>query len=379
MNFEKFKTVNFIIERDSKDTTYKFALLRAAIESVQEFEHLKKEINNKVLFPLGILIQKWILYYYPLLENGIPQKHGKRNLAFQKFFIRVIDYYKDKGGINALYSDIKRGTIPTEIKVDFLNLLKKLKETIINMPMKYLGKSYFEKEYSIFQYNQDSKRITSQDKIDQQFFIEKFGTFSISKEIYIVFLYLGSFINGTESILYKWAEFSVKADQKGNFTIEKVLDKLLISPEDERDVLFAQHIYKNLIHKNRKIECVWSGKAIANEHLLNVDHAIPFSIWKNNDLWNLLPTHKDINQKKKDKIPSPMLITKREEIIKYYWEILEKEYKNKFRKEIVTDLIGFEKVKNESNIKEILENGIIQLKSKAKYLIEIRGYEEWNI
>ncbi|WP_457626248.1 HNH endonuclease [Persephonella sp.] len=309
-NFENFKTVNFIIERDSKDTTYKFALLRAAIEIVQEFDHLKRETENKVSFPLGILIQKWIFYYYPLLEAEIPQKHGSNNLAFREPLKKVINYYKDKGGINAFYSDIKRGTIPREIESDLLVLLRKLKETITNMPMRYLGKSYFGKEYSIFRYNKDSKRLNPSDKLNQQFLIENFGTFSISKEIYIVFLYLGSFINGTESILYKWAEFSARADKKGKFTVEKVLDRLLISPEDERDVLLAQTAYKKLIRKNKKIECVWSGKKV-EEKTLNVDHVIPFSIWKNNDLWNLLPAHKDINLKKKDKIPSPELITKR--------------------------------------------------------------------
>ncbi|WP_457626587.1 hypothetical protein, partial [Persephonella sp.] len=61
----------------------------------------------------------------------------------------------------------------------------------------------------------------------------------------------------------------------------------------------------------------------------------------------------------------------------YYWEILENEYKEKFRKEIFTDLIGLEK--DESNFDEIANKGIIQLKSKAYYLIEVRGYEEWNI
>ncbi|SNZ06915.1 HNH endonuclease [Persephonella hydrogeniphila] len=377
MNFENFKTVNFIIERDSKDTIYKFALLRAAIETVQEFDHLKTETENKVSFPLGILIQKWIFYYYPLLEYEIPQKHGNNNLAFRSQLKKIINYYQDKGGINALYSDLKRGTVPEEIKNDFLNLLKKLKETITNMPMRYLGKSYFGKDYSVFQYNKDSKRLNSLDKIDQHFLIENFGTFSISKEIYITFLYLGSFINGTESILYKWAEFSVRADKEGKFTVEKVLDRLLISPEDERDVLFAQKAYKKLLHKNKELECVWSGKRIKKESTLNVDHAIPFSIWKNNDLWNLLPAHREINQIKKDKIPSPRLITKREKVIKFYWKILENEYKDKFRKEIITDLIGFEK--GESNIKEILDNGIMQLQLKAKYLIEVRGYEEWYI
>ncbi len=36
MSYEILKNINKIIERDSKDTTYKFALLRATIEVIRE-------------------------------------------------------------------------------------------------------------------------------------------------------------------------------------------------------------------------------------------------------------------------------------------------------------------------------------------------------
>jgi len=42
-DLENFKTINTIIERDSKDTTYKFALLRGVIEVSQEYQHLAHE------------------------------------------------------------------------------------------------------------------------------------------------------------------------------------------------------------------------------------------------------------------------------------------------------------------------------------------------
>ncbi|MGB7788860.1 hypothetical protein [Methanoregula sp.] len=73
-DLENFKTINTIIERDSKDTTYKFALLRGAVEISQEYQHLKHRNGNRIEFPLGLLIEKWLLYYYPFIESNIPQK-----------------------------------------------------------------------------------------------------------------------------------------------------------------------------------------------------------------------------------------------------------------------------------------------------------------
>ena len=57
-DLENFKTINTIIERDSKDATYKFALLRGVIEISQEYQQLVKESGDRVSLPLGLLIEK---------------------------------------------------------------------------------------------------------------------------------------------------------------------------------------------------------------------------------------------------------------------------------------------------------------------------------
>ena len=43
VDLQNFKTINTIIERDSKDATYKFALIRGSIEVFQYSDHYKKE------------------------------------------------------------------------------------------------------------------------------------------------------------------------------------------------------------------------------------------------------------------------------------------------------------------------------------------------
>ena len=86
-----FREINTIIERDSKDTTYKFALLRGVIEISQEHEGLGRVSETEVEFPLGLLVEKWILYYYPLIESDvlIPQqrsgesREGGHRIAFR--------------------------------------------------------------------------------------------------------------------------------------------------------------------------------------------------------------------------------------------------------------------------------------------------------
>jgi len=65
--------------------------------------------------------------------------------------------------------------------------------------------------------------------------------------------------------------------------------------------------------------CVWSG-ALIHQNDMDIDHILPYSVWFNNDLWNLLPTERNLNQKKKkDKISTRELITKRADTIVDYW------------------------------------------------------------
>ena len=101
-DLENFKTINTIIERDSKDTTYKYALLRGAVEISQEYQHLKRERGNRIEFPLGLLIEKWLLYYYPFIESDIPQKAGEdkeaaKQISFRKTFRKITGFYAEQG------------------------------------------------------------------------------------------------------------------------------------------------------------------------------------------------------------------------------------------------------------------------------------------
>lgn len=369
MNNDVLFNISKIIERDSKTTTYKFALLRGVIDIIQENSPFISHSKEKVQFPTGLLIEKWLLYYYPILESkiAIPQINGESNLSFQNQLIRIISDYRTIGGFSVFYNDLKNKGIPKHLKSDFLTLAKKLRDTITRMPMRYIGRSISNDYYSIFDY--ENCRIRNADQVDLEFIISNFGTFSIPKDYYEAFKVLGSFINGQDSILFKWAQFSVNASRQ-SLSIEKVVNEVLRGPITERDIAESKRIYKDILQREGRVYCVWTGRKIIT---YDVDHMIPFSIWKNNDLWNLLPSEPRINNQKRDKIPSPDLIEKRKDLILKYWELLSVKQSQRFRKEIQVALLGI------NSFTGWRETGIKQLQSCCKYLISNRGYEEWKI
>lgn len=215
MRNEIFTNISKIIERDSKATTYKFALLRGVIDIIQDNSPFITFSDNRVHFPTGLLIEKWMMYYYPILESltNIPQINGETNLAFGIQLKKIISEYGSNGGFSAFYNDLKNKGIPINLQSDFFTLAKKMNDTITKMPMKYLGRSISDDFYSIFQYKPGTKRGNSIG-IDLEFLIGSFGTFSIPYDYYEAFQILGSFISGQDSILFKWAEFSVNASDK---------------------------------------------------------------------------------------------------------------------------------------------------------------------
>jgi hypothetical protein len=370
MTNEIFSNISKIIERDSKTTTYKYALLRGVMDIIQDNSPFMVFSKDRIYFPTGLLIEKWMLYYYPILESStkIPQIKGEKKLAFENQFKKLISEYTSIGGFSAFYNDLKSKGIPKHLQTAFLNLAKKMTYTITEMPMRYIGRSISNDPYSIFQFETGITRQSSTE-IDIEFLISCFGTFSIPTIYYEAFKVLGSFISGQDSILFKWAEFSVNASGK-NLSIEKVIHEVLKNPITEREINASKKIYENVLKNQKFVECVWTGEKITS---YDVDHVIPFSVWKNNDLWNLLPSKPKTNNQKRDKIPSSSFIESRKSEIIHYWNLINENQTQRFQKEIRVALLGNSKSVIWQNV------AIKQLQSSCNYLISNRGYEEWKI
>jgi len=375
MEYQVLKNINQIIERDSKDTTYKFALLRATIEVIQEKSPYQKFENNRVILPVGLIILKWLEYYYPIIEKELPQRNGDNldsfTLSFRSLFKEVTDFYKRRGGLSVFYSELIRGNLPVEIEDTVFQLCKKLRDTIKDQPMRYIGKSVNQTEYSIYKREETKIQLRQSVKMDVNFLIENFSRFSIPLDYFKVMELMGSFITGMHSILINWAEFTVDKDK--NLSMNQVLETMLKSPQEARNVLLSEKIFKTLNKKTGELECVWSGSRITND--LNIDHVLPFSVWRNNDLWNLLPAKAAVNNRKRDKIPSLELLNNRKDRIISYWQIIRNVEEAGFEKEMNINLITRQDFE-QHNWENFAFNS---LKEKSRYLIETRGFEEFNL
>lgn len=376
MNGGTLQQITQIIERDSKDTTYKFALLRGVIDIIQSRSPYIRVQADQVQMPLGLLVERWLLYYYPIIEADrfVPQKNGEKDrkgvrLAFRPALQRLTGFYRDRGGFSVFYSDLVHRGVPREIEADFLNLCKLLSDTITRMPMKHLGYSVFREHYSVFRfYKRRGRPGAPAGGVDLGFLVHAFGTFTIPTEFYEVFRFMGSFLSGTDNLLFQWAAFTVNASNQ-RLSTEEALRYLLTSPVHEREVEDARRLYTRLVAQRQGLTCVWSGRSIRK---FDVDHLIPFSVWRNNNLWNLLPAAPALNNRKRDKIPAPALLRRQRAPILHYWALLGAAYPQRFQKEVHLSLLGDRPAEGWQPA------AFEQLVAHCGYLIETRGFEAWE-
>ena len=375
MQFDTFSNINSIIERDKADTPYKYSLLKSVIESCQEYPHYAKESGDRISLPVGLCVVKWLLYYYPFFTPGKfiimrrGEANGKHQIAFRTKFETLCKFYEEHGGISVFYDDLTSGTIPEEILETTANLVSKIRYAVRDMSMRYLGSSQTGREYSVFHLEEKTKPISKKSPLSIQTIIEKCGTYSISKELYLVFRELGGFIIGSGCISDKWVSFLHNLNHTNGISDAEIRERFAVEPVMERNTRNARELYLSLT-KEKKCFCVW-GNGNLTESTLVVDHLIPFAVWKSNDLWNLVPATQEENSKKSDKIPSISRLERKKEAIFQCWDLLSAAYPHEFNRGLTVGLLG------EEPDEDWKEKAFERLCAISRYLIESRGYEEW--
>ncbi|MFH0967953.1 MAG: hypothetical protein V1862_09760 [Methanobacteriota archaeon] len=267
---DEYHTLNTIIEQDKRVSSFKYALLRGTIEICQQYAHLEEETEGRLWYPLGLLIEKWIFYYYPIFESEsfIPQLNGEKelqqdskNISFRKPLSEIIEFYRTRGGISVFYSDYRRGNIPDSLQETMRDLIRKTRWAIIDGPFQHLGHSQYGSHFSVFDWDRGRLHLPKT-PISPEYLISNCGRYSVSPDLALLFKYFGSFILGEGSILNKWAEFTTQIGKVQGLSItrEQMLNILGTGPETEREqIQRAGRIFETMICSQGSIPCVWSG------------------------------------------------------------------------------------------------------------------------
>lgn len=342
--------IESVINRDSKTATYKLALLRALSEiALSEYNTVLWTGNDSVKVPLRRIAEKLLYFYWPIFESAdfIPQINGERPgcrlpVKFRGSMSTLIGRYRLQGGMSSFHNDFIRGGVGNDLEKQLAAVLKDIEITIVKGPAHYTRDSG---EGRLFG-TEGSKYLL------------------VPSPIWKELCLLGNWIG--DALVLRWGELTSRMSN-GEVPASRVIDLLLQRPTLERDVAVSRDLFIGM----PSLECVWSGRSLTDK-TLHVDHVIPYSLWRNNDLWNLLPSHASVNNQKSDRLPSRDLLKKRRDDIIGVWEYVHAGSSNRFTLE-ADRLIG----------RHVGPNWQSSLFSALTDAIEItalqRGVERWNI
>jgi hypothetical protein len=236
--------------------------------------------------------------------NGEAPTSGKQ-ITFRKRLSQLVALYTKCGGYSAFRIERNKGQLPGDTQRLLGGVMTDITKAIVQGPVEFSGGAL--KTGYVFGYEARTRQI------------------HIPSDLWIEFSHLGYWIG--QAVVLQWAEKASRLDE--NIEVAHVV-RLLLAREDERTTIEARQFFGSLSN----LECVWTGARLGEKW--DVDHVIPFDLWHNNDVWNLLPASKAANSKKSNKLPSTELLRDRKDSIVGYWEMLRGKNAERFDKEAET-------------------------------------------
>lgn len=296
--------IETILNRDRKEATYKLALIRALAEvAMQEQRCAVWQSNQQVGVPIDRIAERWLLYYWPIMasKRGVPQSKAEaadgKPLKFRASLTALVQAFKGQGqhgGLTAWHLARSTGRLDTTMQTMLKQVLRDIVDAIRSGPVKFSGGAL--DSGPVFAYDSATRRV------------------QMSSDLWRELSLLGHWIR--DAVIVRWAELTGRFAYRQGISSSDVLPLLLAQPEAERATSPARQAFEAVGWN----ECAWSGKRLTAGFA--VDHVIPFSLWGNNDLWNLVVADQRVNLNKSDKLPARELLWERQPILIRSWEVL---------------------------------------------------------
>ncbi len=303
--------VRRIVLSDNKSSTYKLALLRVLCRVANGTPGFARETRGEhVDVPLGIVALYWIRLYLPLLQRNLPQNPMNRR-GFQRLGF-AIDALGQLTGPAAY--DLRVGMhVGADRKKAVHRALRAACDTIARMPATYMT---YADGRPILPAAPKPSRLPAELVLNEAYFYS-FGTLSVPIHIWRALQRYTVWVE--PALVEEWIGLTTRYARGQGRTLDEVeLRQAMRWSEPAREVTIARNRALALLADGH-LFCVWTGKRL-RERSLDIDHCFPWSAWPCDDLWNLLPSQRTVNQhKKRELLPDDLTLRGASDRIMDWW------------------------------------------------------------
>lgn len=275
--------------RSRNDSSYKFGFLKSIIDNLYNVdEALKLDFDQ--------LFSKFAEIYWNLILKYDLRQKAKTNDNKKSYIEQIVLNAKEKYQIIDI---IPFESLSNQMMIDISHQVKiKCKTCVVGAlfeDTKQLFYSFSKKEEWI-QINPRMYQFLCKHKI----VIEKLN-------------------------YYEWARFLEKVNE--DKTVDHMLSKIEESAKRNDLSYYRQILYEEFENTN----CFYCGKTL-NPKKIDVDHFVPWSFIKDDNLWNLVLTCPSCNRSKNDKLPDNRyleILIKRNDKIYYKHKDMKKNYQQR--------------------------------------------------
>jgi len=301
-----------VVLQDAKSSTYKLALLRSVARIADGAAGLVRESDaDRVSVPLGLVALYWIRLFLPLLSADLPQSptnHGLAGLGFvNEGFQKLLGCAPNDLRVGTRY-DVAPGAAVHMALVG-------ASRTIALMPAHYMthpnGRPVMDAVTG------RAGRVPVPLVIDEAY-LRRFGELLVPVNLWRALSRFDAWIE--PAIVAEWIRLMRGyALRQGRKLSEAKIAQAMHWSAPERIVAEARQRAISILESGEPLYCVWSGTRLSKDRL-DIDHCFPWSAWPCDDLWNLLPSTRTVNQhEKRDRLPSASLLNSARERVQDWW------------------------------------------------------------
>jgi hypothetical protein len=303
------RVISTILRHDTKQTSYKIALLRALNDVVLAYPDVAGE-DGAVAVPLRMLAEAWIAYYWPFVAVGAPIDQGIRSrragkerndLSFRPHLGELRRVWESIYGPSGpaggwlLVEQMRLARKRAAYDVGFVRLYRVTLRRVsvaITMPIRYAGAG----QWSVFAQPQPLGVITGASALPGSAPGEI--CLVVAGELWRAFRDVSLWVEAL--CIHEWSQFTerVSAVRRGEaYTL------LTERPGNRLPVDWERNQVDLLMLEGARFECPWTGTPLEARRY-DLDHIVPLSVYPFHELWNLVPADARFNRdRKRSRLP----------------------------------------------------------------------------